>query len=113
MIVNLRTFVRMTQVCQPGPTLRKVRRGRMQLTKQAVTIRARGGVPTSLLWHGKAYTVSDTPTPLYGFIPDAPTHPLQPRIGWRFQGTAPGGDTRVFDVHQQGRERWVLVAVYR
>lgn len=84
----------------------------MLLTEEPVTIWLAGGVPKRLLWRGQRFTVTDTPTPLYGYIADAPTHPLRPRIGWRFQGTGPTGETHVFDVHQAGRQEWELVAIY-
>ena len=96
----------------------------MQLTREIVTVwlagaagrdprNSAGGVPVRLLWSGDQYRVSDTPTPLYGYIPEAPTHPLQPRLGWRFQGTNGRGETYIFDVHHRGRGEWELVAVCR
>jgi hypothetical protein len=65
------------------------------------------------VWEGIRYVVSDTPTPIRGsFLDELMTHPLEPVIGWRFQGTSDAGQTHVFDVHAAGRDEWQLVAVY-
>jgi hypothetical protein len=78
-----------------------------------VTVWLDGGVPTRLVWEGIRYVVSDTPTPIRGSIlHDLLTHPLEPVIGWRFQGTSEAGETHVFDVHGGNRQEWRLVAVY-
>ena len=85
----------------------------MQLQHESVSVWTKDAVPNQLLWRGIRYTVTDTPTGLYDYISEAPTHPLKPRIGWRFQGTSEHGEeTRVFDVRQTGRQEWALVAVY-
>jgi hypothetical protein len=84
----------------------------MQVKHEAVTVWTTGAVPSRLLWRGDRYQVTDTPTALYGYIDEAPTHPLQPRIGWRFQGTSEDGETHVFDVRQSGRQEWDLIAIY-
>lgn len=84
----------------------------MQLDHEPVIVRTVGAIPTWVQWRGTTYSVTDTPTALYGYIAEAPTHPLQPRVGWRFQGTSPAGETHVFDVRQTKPERWDLVAIY-
>jgi hypothetical protein len=84
----------------------------MLVKHEPVSVRTSGSVPVDLEWHGSSYAVTDTPTPIHGNIPEAPTHPLHPRIGWRFQGTNAAGETHVFDVRQTGRHEWELVAVY-
>ena len=55
------------------------------------------GLPARLEWHRRLYEVTDAPTPLQDALGALLTHPL-PVTGWRFQGTAVGGDARVFDV---------------
>jgi hypothetical protein len=78
-----------------------------------VAVSFENGMPTALAWHGIRFTVTDTPTPIRGSIlHDLLTHPLEPIIGWRFQGTGETGETHVFDVHEVGRQEWQLVAVY-
>lgn len=84
----------------------------MQVKHEAVTVWTAGAVPIRALWRGVRYKVTDTPTALYDYIAEAPTHRLKPRIGWRFQGTSEGGESHVFDVHQSGRQEWELIAVY-
>lgn len=84
----------------------------MQMTSEAVTVWTTKSVPIRILWQGTRYKVTDTPTALYGFIAEAPTHPLKPRIGWRFQGTSEDGTSYVFDVRQSSRQEWELMAVY-
>jgi hypothetical protein len=82
-------------------------------TPDAVAVWVENGVPAGLEWKGIRYDVSDTPTPIRGSIlHDLITHPLEPIIGWRFQGTSSAGQTHVFDVHGSGRQEWHLVAVY-
>jgi hypothetical protein len=66
------------------------------------------GKPRRVLWQGVRYSVSDSPTRL--MIDDfAVTHPLTPPPGWRFQATAPDGDTRIFDIRWSPLdEQWML-----
>ncbi|MDH6181424.1 hypothetical protein M2152_001606 [Microbacteriaceae bacterium SG_E_30_P1] len=74
-----------------------------------LTIWFEGSVPYGLVWEGRHYRVTDTPTRLedevLGF-----THPLD-IIGWRFQGTDDDDRSRMFDVRQLGGE-WIVVRVY-
>jgi hypothetical protein len=78
-----------------------------------VTMWFDSGVPARLVWRGRRYVVSDTPTALRERLDfQVTTHPLDPIVGWRFQGTADDGTTRVFDVQGSHRQEWRLVAVY-
>jgi hypothetical protein len=78
-----------------------------------VVVLMRDGAPFSLTWEDVRYRVTDTPTPIRGSVlHDLLTHPLEPVIGWRFQGTSAVGETHVFDVHGGDRREWRLVAVY-
>jgi hypothetical protein len=82
-------------------------------TPDTVTVWLENGIPDRLVWDGIRYFVTDTPTPIRGSIlHDLLTHPLEPLIGWRFQGTSETGESHVFDVHGGARQEWRLVAVY-
>ena len=82
-------------------------------TPDVVAVWLDDGIPTRLVWRGTRFVVSDRPTPIRGSIlHDLFTHPLEPLIGWRFQGTSESGECHVFDVHGGAREEWRLVALY-
>lgn len=51
-------------------------------------------VPSRMVWAGRRWSVTDTPTPLNG----ASTNKPEDR-GWRFQGREPDGLSIVFDVY--------------
>lgn len=72
------------------------------------------GKPQRLVWDGERYTVTDTPTPLESLFDDWTTHlPAGVQNGWRFQGTADDGRSRVFDIRDDGHTgRWTLIATY-
>jgi hypothetical protein len=85
----------------------------MALVEGAVAIwTGAGGVPERIIWAGVRYRITDTPTPLevdYAAI----THPVMEPIGWRFQGTAESGESRMFDVlFSEAREEWLLMHTY-
>ena len=65
------------------------------------------GLPVRMIWNGERYRVTDRPTVWTSGLLIG---------GWRFQGTATDGTSRVFDVRHAGGEgaatRWCLVAVY-
>lgn len=71
------------------------------------------GVPERIVWRGRRYRVTDTPTLL-----DSPdvwfaTHPTPVARAWRFQGTADDRTTRIFDVRfEQTRGEWQLLHLY-
>lgn len=66
-------------------------------------------IPSRIVFRGVRYRVTDTPTRLEDDL-GAMTHPL-PITGWRFQGTDPGGQSRMFDVRRKG-DSWLLIRVY-
>lgn len=80
------------------------------------------GVPQRIVWRATRFRVSDVPTRLTSTYPGwqveaafdpAITHPPEPRESWRFQGTADGGETHVFDVSRDPwSERWRLLRTY-
>lgn len=78
-----------------------------------VAVWSADGVPARLVWDGRRYRVSDTPTPIRDEI-DVPgmTHPLSRRIGFRMQVTDEAGRSSVVDIHESLSGRWTLVAVY-
>ncbi|HEV7951305.1 MAG TPA: hypothetical protein VGP24_16200 [Glaciihabitans sp.] len=84
----------------------------------AVTLSHRGS-PEHILWRSQLFLVSDTPTPL-GATPDAVlgfvTHPPRFGRGWRFQRTAPNGNTLVFDIltfdQTPTPAQWLLLRTY-
>lgn len=54
--------------------------------------------PTRMVFAGRRWTVSDTPTRLRDSIWSAPREPHRGLYGWRFQGTDQDGHALVFDV---------------
>ena len=74
-----------------------------------LTIWFEGGVPYGLVWEGRHYRVTDTPTHLEDELAGL-THPLD-IVGWRFQGTDDDDRSRMFDIRQIGGE-WVVLRVY-
>jgi hypothetical protein len=69
------------------------------------------GVPARIVWEGKRWRVSDTPTELdllVGSMHPSPVH------GWRFQATSEiYGVSRVFDVAVDATtDRWRLLRVW-
>ena len=83
---------------------------RMIATTDTVAVWLTDGTPDRLVWNGNRYRVSDHPTPLedeFYWV----THPPVGIVGWRFQGTAEDGTTRMFDIRQNG-DGWTLVRIY-
>ncbi|MEQ1736947.1 MAG: hypothetical protein ABL886_11170 [Rhodoglobus sp.] len=74
-----------------------------------VTVWFEGGVPYGLIWEGRHYRVTDTPTRLEDEMAVL-THPLD-IIGWRFQGTGDDEVSRMFDIRLRGAD-WELMRSY-
>jgi hypothetical protein len=75
-----------------------------------------GDVPVRMVWAGRRYRVTDTPTRLGPepelLISPALTHPPLPLTGWRFQGTTDDGESLIFDVKRASiHSRWELIRV--
>lgn len=82
-------------------------------TSEPVQVWMERGVPSRLVWRGQRFRVSDVPTPIRESI-DVPgmTHPIERRVGFRFQATGEDGEAHVVDVHVAKDGRYSLVAVY-
>jgi hypothetical protein len=66
-----------------------------------VTLWMKDDVPDRLVYAGRRWRVSDTPTRLRDSIWTAPAGgPRQPLYGWRFQATSEDGEAIVFDVYK-------------
>ncbi|WP_349898126.1 hypothetical protein [Parafrigoribacterium soli] len=81
-------------------------------TADAVSVWWQNGVPERLVWQGRRYRVSDTPTVLgedfFGL-----TH-LPSRAsssGWRLQGTTDDGVTHMFELRFEDRH-WRVARAY-
>ncbi len=68
----------------------------------------RTGIPLRMIWRGRRWRVSDTPTEPEGFY--WTTH-LPPMQSWRFQATADDGGCLVFDVVERAGT-WHVVHTY-
>ena len=88
----------------------------MDVLEEVVVVTDAAGIPHRLIWAGRAYRVSDTPTRLE-FDWSAVTHPPAglPASMWRFQGTPDDdGEALVFDVRLDAASAtWQLRHVYR
>jgi len=60
------------------------------------------GTPTRLVYAGRRWRVTDTPTRLEEPGWSAPLEAREPAVGWRFQATGAAGESLVFDVFQVG-----------
>lgn len=91
----------------------------MTMVEEAVAVwLSPDGVPERLVWRGRRFRVTDTPTAfgpapeeVLGFV----THPPRHGVGWRFQGTSdePGHETLMFDVLRDDyRQQWRLLRTY-
>lgn len=72
-------------------------------TDHDLTLWMTDDVPTRMVYAGRRWRVSDTPTPLRG---DARATPpgAAPLRGWRFQATDEEGEAVVFDVYRRGHD---------
>ena len=71
------------------------------------TVWFEGGVPYGLIWEGRHYRVTDTPT----HLDEPPLREDDHSQGWRFQGTDDDELSRMFDVVRDGTD-WHVVRVY-
>ena len=73
------------------------------VNENLTTVWFEGGVPYGIVWQGRHYRVTDTPTHLDG--------PRSAVAGWRFQGTDDDEASRVFDIISTD-SGWQLASVY-
>ncbi|GAA4176652.1 hypothetical protein [Gryllotalpicola koreensis] len=80
---------------------------------ETATVWLASGIPARLVWRGRRWHVTDTPTPLTEDVYDERlTHGAVPQqVGWRFQATDDDGRTHVVDARQAAGD-WSVVAVY-
>ncbi|WP_337007414.1 MULTISPECIES: hypothetical protein [unclassified Microbacterium] len=62
-------------------------------------------IPARMMFAGRRWRVSDTPTRLRDSIWSAPHEPYRGLYGWRFQATDDDGHSLVFDVFR-GEDGW-------
>ncbi|WBU37616.1 hypothetical protein [Homoserinibacter sp. YIM 151385] len=84
----------------------------IRLLSEPVIVHTHRGRPTAIDWSGRLWRVTDDPTPIRERFDLGVTHPLEPLVGWRFQGTATDGEARVFDARLRPEGGWELVGVY-
>ena len=71
----------------------------VQTIEQPVTLWMVNDVPARMVYAGKRWRVTDTPTRIRHSIWSIPMENPHPLYGWRFQGTNDAGDSLVFDVY--------------
>jgi hypothetical protein len=57
-------------------------------------------VPARMIYNGRRWRVTDTPTRLRESVWSAPLEHHHGLYGWRFQATDPDGESVVFDVYR-------------
>ncbi|MDR6868431.1 hypothetical protein J2Y69_003047 [Microbacterium resistens] len=70
--------------------------------EQPVTLWMVNETPARMIYAGRRWRVTDTPTRLRESIWAAPLQPHRGLYGWRFQGTDEAGESLVFDVYKSG-----------
>jgi hypothetical protein len=83
-------------------------------TDATATLWLASEVPVRMIWRGRRWRVTDTPTRLSGvplFVPPLFTHPPTGFVGWRFQVTDPDGETLMVDVLDD-EGTWVVARTY-
>lgn len=78
----------------------------------AATLWMVNGAPACMIYAGKRWRVTDTPTRIRESVWAAPLEEPARMYGWRFQGTAPDGQSFVFDVFRAADD-WHVHAIYR
>lgn len=68
-------------------------------------------IPVRMIYGGKRWRVTDTPTRLRHSIWTAPLEASHGLYGWRFQGTDDEGTSLVFDVYK-GEDGWHVFKSY-
>jgi len=69
------------------------------------------GVPARMVYAGKRWRITDTPTRLRHSVWEAPRASSLGLYGWRFQGTDEDGLSLIFDVYK-GEDGWHVHRAY-
>jgi hypothetical protein len=64
------------------------------------------GVPARMIYAGRRWRVSDTPTRFREPVWALPLEGPRAMFGWRFQATDESGVSLVFDVFKSGEDDW-------
>lgn len=83
----------------------------LRTVEQPVTLWMVNDIPARMVFAGKRWRVTDTPTRISHSIWSVPIENPHPLYGWRFQGTDDAGDSFVFDVYQ-GADGWHVHHAY-
>ncbi|MDL9978611.1 hypothetical protein [Microbacterium candidum] len=82
------------------------------IIETALTLWMVNDVPARMVYAGRRWRVTDTPTRLRESIWAVPLdEPHAPLYGWRFQATDDAGETFVFDVYRGGDD-WHVHRLY-
>lgn len=71
-----------------------------KIIEQSATIWMVNDVPARMVYAGRRWRITDTPTRLTGSIWSAPLEQRHELHRWRFQGTNDTGDSSIFDVYR-------------
>lgn len=80
-------------------------------TDHDVTLWMVNDIPVRMVYAGRRWRVTDTPTRLRESVWSAPLEAGRGLYGWRFQGTDPDGESVVFDVYR-GESDWHVHRLY-
>lgn len=80
--------------------------------EEAAALWLEGDIPARMVYAGRRWRVSDTPTRLRESIWSSPGQGSPGLYGWRFQGTDDSGDSVVFDVYR-AEDGWHVHHAYR
>lgn len=83
----------------------------VSITDRDVTLWMVNDVPVRMVYAGRRWRITDAPTRLRESVWSAPLEPGRGLYGWRFQGTAPDGESVVFDVYR-GEFDWHVHRAY-
>jgi hypothetical protein len=72
----------------------------LRTVEQPVTLWMVSDVPARMVFAGKRWRVTDTPTRIRDSLWSVPLDALRPLHGWRFQGTNEDGESYVFDLYK-------------
>jgi len=80
-------------------------------TSHELTLWMVNDIPARMIYGGRRWKVTDTPTRLRESVWTAPLDEPHGLYGWRFQATNPDGESVVFDVYR-GEDGWHVHRAY-